>query len=43
MDSFERSVHQQDHIKTKDQIAIKNEYVGLPQRFKLKGSSVVIH
>ena len=29
-----RPVHQQDHIKAKDQIAIKNEYAGLrfPQR-----------
>ena len=25
-----RPVHQQDHIKAKDQIAIKNEYAGLP-------------
>ena len=25
-----RPVHQQDHVKAKDQIAIKNEYAGLP-------------
>ena len=25
-----RPVHQQDHIKAKDQIAIRNEYAGLP-------------